>query len=167
MRKGHLHPGLEFSVQHALNISRLEKLRNMQTSVSTTTFLSWPFVMMINAQAIDSDSETPLDGDCRHGDLQQRIKSEIGSLTTSFVSVEQVRLSVRRKNIWDDLKKAARKRIGPTNNLKIVFLGEPAIDDGGPKREFFSGVGYVQYYFQMSNNYIQPKLCYKKTYNLV
>ena len=120
-----------------------------------------------NAQAIDSDSETPLDGDCRHGDLQQRIKSEIGSLATSFVSVEQVRLSVRRKNIWDDLKKAARKRIAPTNNLKIVFLGEPAIDDGGPKREFFSGVGYVQYYFQMSNNYIQPKLCYKKTYNLV
>ena len=120
-----------------------------------------------NAQAIDSDSETPLDGDCRHGDLQQRIKSEIGSLATSFVSVEQVRLSVRRKNIWDDLKKAARKRIGPTNNLKIVFLGEPAIDNGGPKREFFSGVGYVQYYFQMSNNYIQPKLCYKKTYNLV
>ena len=66
------------------------------------------------------------------------------------MSVEQVRLSVRRKKIWDDLKKAARKRIGPTSNLKIVFLGEPAIDDGGPKREFFSGVGYVQYYFQMS-----------------
>ena len=113
-----------------------------------------------NAQAIDSDFETPLDGKCQHGDLQQWIKSKIGSLATSFVSVEQVRLSVRRKNIWDDLKKAARKHIGPTNNLKIVFLGEPAIDDGGPKREFFSGVGYVQYYFQMSNNYIQPKLCY-------
>ena len=113
-----------------------------------------------NAQAIDSD--TPLDDNCRHGDLQQwkLQKSKTGSLATSFVSVEQVRLSVQRKNIWDDLKKAARKHIGPTNNLKIVFLGEPAIDDGGPKREFFSGVGYFQYYFQMSNNYTQPKLCY-------
>ena len=96
-----------------------------------------------NAQAVDSDSETSFDDNYQHGDLKQRIKSEIGSLANRFVSVEQVRLSVRRKNIWDDLKKAARKRIGPTNNLKIVFLGEPAIDDGGPKREFFSGEGYV------------------------
>jgi hypothetical protein len=23
--------------------------------------------------------------------------------------------------------------------VKIVFVGEPAIDDGGPRREFFSG----------------------------
>ena len=33
-----------------------------------------------------------------------------------------------------------RKRVMLENLVKVVFLGEPAIDDGGPRREFFSGV---------------------------
>lgn len=95
------------------------------------------------AQVIDSDRETPVSSpnpdDCQPSGLKQQIKNEIGSLATSYVSADKVRLSVRRKHIWDDLRKATKKRIGPTSNLKIIFLGEPAIDDGGPKREFFSG----------------------------
>ena len=95
------------------------------------------------AQVIDSDRETPVSSpnpdDCQPSRLKQRIKNEIGSLATRYVSADKVRLSVRRKHIWDDLGKATKKRIGPTSNLKIVFLGEPAIDDGGRKREFFSG----------------------------
>jgi hypothetical protein len=27
----------------------------------------------------------------------------------------------------------------PENRLRVVFIGEPAIDTGGPKSEFFSG----------------------------
>ena len=30
-------------------------------------------------------------------------------------------------------------KIDPKSSLKVVFTGEPAVDDGGPKRELFSG----------------------------
>ena len=39
--------------------------------------------------------------------------------------------------------KQARKKFNlvPSNKIKIhvVFLGEPAVDDGSPRKEFFSG----------------------------
>ena len=39
--------------------------------------------------------------------------------------------------------------------LKVTFIGEPAIDDGGPRREFFSGM-YIQLtkYTHISCNFI-------------
>lgn len=30
-------------------------------------------------------------------------------------------------------------KIQPRSTLKVVFSGEPAVDDGGPRRELFSG----------------------------
>mgnify|MGYP002804295901 CR=1 FL=1 len=54
---------------------------------------------------------------------------------------DQKRLNVRRKDLWVDLKQACVKyKLDPSTPIRIVFLGEPAIDDGGPKREFFSGI---------------------------
>jgi hypothetical protein len=37
--------------------------------------------------------------------------------------------------------KQAKEKWNLTANIpiRIVFLGEPAVDDGGPKRELFSG----------------------------
>lgn len=59
-----------------------------------------------------------------------------------------VRLHVRRKYMWSDFKEARLKgKITPDNQVKIVFIGEPAIDDGGPKREFFSGTCISYIYF--------------------
>jgi hypothetical protein len=58
---------------------------------------------------------------------------------------DQKRLNVRRKHLWVDFKQACvRYKLDPSTPIRIVFLGEPAIDDGGPKREFFSGI-YVIY----------------------
>ena len=50
------------------------------------------------------------------------------------------RVSVRRSHLYQDALRAFSK---PTFNvgkmLKVCFVGEPAaIDDGGPRREFFS-----------------------------
>ena len=32
-----------------------------------------------------------------------------------------------------------KKWFKPKGMLKVTYVGEPAVDDGGPKREFFTG----------------------------
>ncbi len=50
-----------------------------------------------------------------------------------------VRINIRRKTLWEDFIKERNRRVKPEKLVKVVFIGEPAIDDGGPRREFFSG----------------------------
>lgn len=47
-------------------------------------------------------------------------------------------ISVRRKHILDDAL-FALKRVSwkPSQHFRVIFIGEPGIDDGGPTREFF------------------------------
>ena len=66
--------------------------------------------------------------------LQEQVKDSAKRLPT-----EQKRITVRRKFIWDDFKSAMKRKITPLSNLKVFFVGESFIDDGGPKRELFSG----------------------------
>ena len=66
------------------------------------------------------------------------LKEQILKCTKSL-STELKRVTVRRKFIWEDFKSARKNKIQPLSNLKVVFAGEPSIDDGGPKREMFSG----------------------------
>ena len=62
------------------------------------------------------------------------------TLQQQYVSEKEVRVNIRRKHIWSDFKQARKKfNLVPSNKIKVVFLGEPAVDDGGPRREFFSG----------------------------
>lgn len=57
------------------------------------------------------------------------------------VDQKTVRIDVRRKYLWDDYVEAQKRPwVKKECSLKIVFLGEPAVDDGGPKREFFTGM---------------------------
>ena len=50
------------------------------------------------------------------------------------------RLNVRRKFIWEDFVAARKKKWFKTDGLfKVHFMDEQAVDDGGPRREFFSG----------------------------
>ena len=46
------------------------------------------------------------------------------------------RIRVRHQGIWEDTLHQLRKQIPLTKYLKITFLGEPAVDAGGPLREF-------------------------------
>ena len=55
------------------------------------------------------------------------------------VQQEEIRVTVRRNHLWSDFSRARSDYYSPLNTIKITFSGEPAIDDGGPKREFFSG----------------------------
>ena len=51
-----------------------------------------------------------------------------------------LRIKVRRRNIWEDLKvKLAKYTESDLNNIiKVQFVGEPAVDQGGSRNEFFS-----------------------------
>jgi hypothetical protein len=51
------------------------------------------------------------------------------------------RINVQRKSVLDDyiLKRTRCSWFSPQNKIKVIFMGEPAIDDGGPRREFFAG----------------------------
>ena len=51
-----------------------------------------------------------------------------------------LRIKVRRRNIWEDSKvKLAKYTESVLNNIiKVQFVGEPAVDQGGPRNEFFS-----------------------------
>ena len=50
------------------------------------------------------------------------------------------RVAIRRRCAFEDYMDARRKKFfNPEGLLKVCFTGEPAINGGGPRREFFTG----------------------------
>ena len=47
------------------------------------------------------------------------------------------RITVRCCHIFEDAMVAIRRGFDEQKDLKVIFIGEPAVDDGGPRREFF------------------------------
>ena len=48
------------------------------------------------------------------------------------------RITVRRKHLLlDTLSTLRRIPWDKSKHLKVIFIGEPGVDDGGPKREYF------------------------------
>lgn len=65
----------------------------------------------------------------------------------------QFRINVRRGQLFLDYVEA-RKRwqwIKPENRLEVIFVGEPAEDSGGPRREFFTGQFFYSFHNLRSN----------------
>ena len=49
------------------------------------------------------------------------------------------RVTVRRKHIWRDAIRAlSRPTFDPCRRVQVTFVGEEAVDGGGPSREFFA-----------------------------
>ena len=72
------------------------------------------------------------------------IKEVVKALINNMSDGKPRRLNIRRKRIWSDFKEARQNGIiGAADHIKIIFIGEPAIDDGEPRREFFSGMPLV------------------------
>ena len=46
-------------------------------------------------------------------------------------------ITVRRRHIFDDAIAAISRWFDEKKHLRVTFLGEPAVDGGGPRREFF------------------------------
>ncbi len=57
-----------------------------------------------------------------------------------FVRESYLRIKVRRSQVWTDTKfKIQKCKINDfKQKLKIQFVGEPAVDEGGPRNEYFS-----------------------------
>lgn len=48
-------------------------------------------------------------------------------------------LHIRRNHMWHDALRAITKpTFDPLLPVRVTFIGEPAVDDGGPRREFFT-----------------------------
>jgi len=47
------------------------------------------------------------------------------------------RIKIRRKHIWEDSLNVFKRGVPVSKHLRITFLGEPAVDAGGPLREYF------------------------------
>ncbi len=54
------------------------------------------------------------------------------------MTVTYPRGKVRRSNLrLDTMRAFSRPTFNVSNLLKVIFVGEPSVDDGGPCREFF------------------------------
>ena len=47
------------------------------------------------------------------------------------------RIKARRRHIWEDALNSFKRGIPASKHIRVTFLGEPAVDAGGPLREFF------------------------------
>ena len=67
------------------------------------------------------------------------LRTEIQKIKESNLDKTKILVTVRRSSVWNDFKRARERYYRPDSALKVTFSGEPAIDTGGPKREFFAG----------------------------
>ena len=65
------------------------------------------------------------------------LREQIAALSAQLLSTDVKRITIRRKFLWQDLKSAMSTKIQPKSTLRVAFSGEPAVDDGGPRRELF------------------------------
>lgn len=87
----------------------------------------------------DAKEKTSTPAECDPVELKRTLKEEIRKVIGAWPTIEMTRVSLRRKFLWTDFKAALERKIRPTSVLKVVFVGEPCVDDGGPKRELFTG----------------------------
>lgn len=125
-------------------------------------------VQVINTQSIDmpdtyiDDVDAQLESDAPStysmAEEDQKMKAIVDQLQSNIDLVNKTRISVRRKNILEDFL-AIRKKpwFNLSNVFKVTFIGEPAIDDGGPRREFFSGL-----FCNLLMSYIRFNTCARK-----
>jgi hypothetical protein len=85
-------------------------------------------------------------------DFPERLEAMKGVLETLKANVKNTsvnRIAIRRRFLFTDYMEARLKKyFKPQGLLKVSFTGEPAIDGGGPRREFFTGNTAAQYYKQ-------------------
>ena len=85
--------------------------------------------------------ELASEGSEHEGDMSQNLKELLKTLQQNVDSSKKTRISVRRKSMFQDYIEARKKKwFNSRQPLKVTFIGEPAIDDGGPLREFFTGL---------------------------
>lgn len=63
--------------------------------------------------------------------LQQHISSNMSQMEEDIQ-----RIVVRRRHVWEDTVRKIKGWLSVTKQLKVTFVGDIAVDEGGPRREF-------------------------------
>lgn len=90
-------------------------------------------------------------------------KSEITQLEQ-----QETEVCIRRSDCFKDyMDVRIKKRFKPEAVLMITFSGQPAIDGGGPRREFFSGeIFYKDANRKVANEVVFLSNCWKSAKDL-
>ena len=110
------------------------------------------FFLIHNYYVYFSDKDTPLDILLKN-QQQKIIKPDL---------IHQI--TVRRSHISSDAFTALQKGFDNTSNLRIIFLGEPGIDAGGPCREFFQLV--VKEVVSNNSLFLGPEYSHSPSHNI-
>ena len=85
-------------------------------------------------QAVDPDPDQAVDPIVIKHALKQHQQSVVSALDIDDVQ----RLHVRRTHIFtDSLRQFTKSSFDVSKILQVTFVGEAAVDDGGPRREYF------------------------------
>ena len=109
-----------------------ENIRNPETCLYESIMIDPQDAGEWNSKPVDTSSPSEINEEVSVKDLLEKC--------SALLKKPPALLFIRRKFIWDDYMEAREKPwIKPENGVRIQFVGEAAIDDGGPTREFYSG----------------------------
>ncbi len=98
--------------------------------------------VVIESDAVGDVSDHDSDIDFEYNDSLDVLRDKLVQVVTKLKvgsDTKQNRLHIRRKKVWNDfLESRHSKWFKLQNKWKVTFVGECAIDDGGPRREFFT-----------------------------
>ena len=67
----------------------------------------------------------------------EKLLKDHSSKTLGCDEDDTYRIKVRRKHIWEDSLHCFKQGIPVSKHLRVTFIGEPAVDAGGPLRKYF------------------------------
>lgn len=73
-------------------------------------------------------------GDTEHVAKLLMDHCKVHMITGDVQAVEKI--TIRRSHIWGDTLRAWRRQLDLRKRIKVTYLGEPAVDNGGPRHEF-------------------------------
>ena len=89
----------------------------------------------------EPSGDKPASEGSEHEGNMLQLKEVVKTLQQNGDSGKKTRIRIRRKSIFQDYSEASKKKwFNSRQPLKVIFIGGPAIDDGGPLREFFTGL---------------------------
>ena len=124
-----------------------------QAPSSTTTqeiYASFEFCNDITNDPDFTYNNNPREDETAQHSVEDEINSTADNLQLCDLLIQQrnqklrtdssLRIKVRRSNVWEDVKVKLNKcsEEDLEQGIRVQYVGEPAVDTGGPKRELFS-----------------------------
>lgn len=74
---------------------------------------------------------------CRSGETTSSLIKQHRQTVLPLDNFDRVRIIVRRSRILQDTLHLLKNGLDTTKHIRITFVNEPAVDQGGPLREYF------------------------------